>query len=160
MTDHAGNAPRFTLKGWHVLAMLVAFFGVIIAVNTVFVTLAFQTFRGEDERRSYMQGLAYNEVLDDRRAQAELGWVAAVNLEDGRVLAAIETSGGEPVRGLQLDGVLRHPADMSRDHALSFEEIRPGVYAAAADPGDGRWVLTARHEGEPPFELERELWRR
>jgi len=160
MADHADTQPRFTIKGWHVLAGLVGFFAVIAAVNALFITLAVTTFRGEDAKRSYMQGLAYNDVLEDRRAQAQLGWEAAVNLQDGRLFVAVETPNGDPVRGLQLSGTLRHPADTSRDHALSFEETRPGVYAANVDLETGRWLLDARHEGDPPFELEHELWRR
>lgn len=151
----------FRVRGWHVLAAMVAFFSVIIAVNTVFITLALDTFPGEEERRSYMQGLAYNEVIADRRAQSELGWRAAANLVGDRALVRITDADDNPVMGLALTGVLQHPANMDYDRALSFTEVRAGVYAAPVlDLTEGRWTLSAQATGETPFELERDLWRR
>jgi nitrogen fixation protein FixH len=151
----------FTLKGWHVLVAMVMFFGIIFAVNTVFITTALNTFPGEETRRSYVQGLEYNQVIEARRAQAELGWSASANLAEERVLIEVRDADGAPVTGLRLIGELQHPANMSADRDLVLTEVRDGVYAAGAgDLPDGRWTLAARAEGETPFELETQLWRR
>jgi nitrogen fixation protein FixH len=152
---------RFTIKGWHVLVGMIAFFALIICVNVVFITLALRSFPGEETRRSYVQGLAYNEVIAEREAQAALGWTATANLTQTQVLVRITDADGAPVSALALTGVLQHPADMDLDRALAFEELRPGVYAADAQGvAEGQWRLTAEAEGETPFVLERELWRR
>lgn len=157
---HEGDG-KFRLKGWHVLAGMIAFFGVIIAVNTVFITLALGSFPGEETRRSYVQGLAYNDVLAEREAQAALGWSAAANLTETQVLIAVTDAQGDPVSNLALTGALQHPADMENDQVLAFEELRPGVYAAGVQGlAQGQWRLTAEAEGDIPFALERELWRR
>jgi nitrogen fixation protein FixH len=157
---HEGES-KFRLKGWHVLAAMVAFFGVIFSVNAFFITTALRTFPGEETRRSYVQGLAYNDVIAEREAQAALGWTAAANLTPTQVLVAVNDADGAPVSNLQLVGALQHPANMQLDRALVFEELRPGVYAAAAQSLDeGLWTLTAEAEGDTPFALERELWRR
>lgn len=153
--------PRFVIKGRHVLFALLGFFAVIIAVNLVFIIMAVRTFSGEEVSRSYMQGLEYNQVIEARRAQAELGWQAGVNLADGEVLVEISRPGGSPVSGLFLEGSLRHPADTELDRALAFREREAGLYVAqAADLPDGQWILTARVEGDRPFEMEHRLWRR
>lgn len=160
MTAHAEDAG-FKVRGWHVLAAMVGFFSIIFAVNIVFITLALGSFPGEEERRSYMQGLAYNEVIDERRAQANLGWRAAANLVDDRVLIRVTDASDGPVTGLALEGALQHPADMEFDRALRFTEVRAGVYAAPVeDLPDGRWILSAQAIGDTPFEMERELWLR
>ena len=153
--------PRFTVKGWHVLVIMVAFFGVIFTVNGIFITNALRTFPGEETRRSYVQGRDYNQVVDARRAQEALGWSATTNLAENRVLIEVLDREGQPVRGLRLEGQLQHPATMSYDRDLVFTEVREGVYAAgAADLPDGRWTLTAENAGEQPFTLETQLWRR
>jgi len=153
--------PGFTIKGWHVLVAMVVFFGIIFTVNTVFITTALNTFPGEETRRSYVQGLEYNQVIEARRAQAELGWSASANLTDDRVLIDVRDADGAPVTGLRFVGELQHPANMSADRALVFTEVRDGVYAAGAgDLPDGRWTLAARAQGDTPFELETQLWRR
>ncbi len=151
----------FTIKGWHVLVGMVAFFGVIFTVNGIFISNALRTFPGEETRRSYVQGLEYNQVIEARRAQAELGWSASANLAEDRVLIEVRDADGAPVTGLRLVGELQHPANMSADRALVFTEVRDGVYAAGAgELPDGRWTLAARADGDTPFELETQLWRR
>ena len=164
MTDlpATDSETGFRIKGWHVLAGMIMFFSVIIAVNTVFITLAMRSFPGEDQRRSYVQGLEYNDVIDQRRAQAELGWTAAVNLAEDRVLIRVTDAEDAAVMGLALEGVLRHPASTDLDHALVFTEARPGVYSAPVeDLPLGGWTLHAEAvDADAPFVLERELWRR
>ncbi len=163
MTDTPDqDGPGFKINGWHVLAGMVAFFAIIIGVNIVFITVALDTFPGEDTRRSYVQGLAYNEVLEERAAQAALGWSASANLTADRVLVEVRDADGAPVRSLRLTGTLRHPANMQLDRDLAFTEVRSGVYAAGvADLPEGRWELNAEAEGDTPFAVEADLrWRR
>ncbi|MEL7028643.1 MAG: FixH family protein, partial [Pseudomonadota bacterium] len=106
---------RFQLKGWHVLAALLSFFGTVFAVNAVFVTQAVRTFPGEQVEKSYLQGLEYNKVLEERAAQTALGWTASLDraeIADGglRLAVRVTDANGAPVPGLQVNGVLRRPA--------------------------------------------------
>ena len=158
MTD---AQPGYRVKGWHVLAIIVSFFGVVFTVNAIFITTALNTFPGEETRRSYVQGRDYNQVVDARRAQEALGWSATANLTEERVLIDVRDADGQPVTGLRLEGVLQHPASMSYDRDLVFTEVRDGVYAAGVgDLPEGRWTLSAEAAGEQPFALETRLWRR
>ena len=163
MTDYTARqgASGFRITGWHVLAGMIMFFATIIAVNTVFISLAVRSFPGEDQRRSYVQGLEYNDVIAQRRAQAALGWTAAVNLADDRVLIRVADAEDQPVMGLELTGALRHPANTDLDHTLAFTEARPGVYSAPVEAvTEGNWTLHAEAvDADTPFVLERELWR-
>lgn len=147
------------ITGWHVLGAIVTFFAIIITVNVIFIVQATRTFRGEDQPRSYVQGLNYNETLADRAAQAALGWSATAGVEDGMIVVTINDAAGHPVDGLDLQGMLRHPADTARDVPLDFQPRAAGRYAAPLDAAaSGRWILRAWREGEPPFTLQSELW--
>lgn len=158
-TKTAASRREFRLTGWHVLAMLLAFFGVVFSVNAFFITSAVQTFTGVEASRAYVRGLEYNRVLEARRAQAALGWSAVVNAADGRILVSLTGAEGAPVRGLTLTGDLRRPGEPQRDRTLAFSEIREGVYAApGGDMAAGRWRVLVRAADDVPFELERELW--
>ena len=64
MNASAARKPGFVLKGWHVLLMLVGFFGFMFVVNGIFLWAAITSFPGEDEQKSYMQGLHYNEIAE------------------------------------------------------------------------------------------------
>jgi len=67
------------LTGRGVLTWLVGFFCIVIATNAIFITEAVKTFRGEDEQRPYLQGIAYNQTLAHRAEQGRLGWHASID---------------------------------------------------------------------------------
>ncbi|MBR9826140.1 MAG: FixH family protein [Alphaproteobacteria bacterium] len=147
------------LTGWHVLALMVAFFAVTIGVNATFITLAMRTHPGEDVPRSYMQGVNYNDTLERRRQQEELGWQARFNTLDGELLIEVRDRSDAAVSGLMLEGLLVHSADTTMDAELEFVERRSGVYVAALpDAAEGQWRVRAHNAGELPFELEQDLW--
>lgn len=145
------TTPAFRIRGWHVLASLVLFFAAIIAINVAFAVAAVQTFPGEDERRSYTQGLHYNDVLAERHAQAEMGWRArgafASTADGAQLVINLIDRAGRPIEGATLNGVLRWPPSESGDRALTFEPQGHGRYVARIGTlNAGRWDLRARAE--------------
>lgn len=141
--------PKFVVCGWHVMASLLAFFGLVIAVNAAFIATAIKTFPGEDVQRSYLQGLNYNATLRERAAQARLGWMASaalIHVQGGAALdVELKDRFGAPIDGLNLNGVLRWPTDSRKDRALKFEALRNGLYRAMLpDLAEGGWRLRAR----------------
>ena len=145
------NAVRttdFVLRGWHVLAGLVTFFGAVIAVNVYFAFAAVETFPGEDVTHPYIQGLEYNRTLAEHRAQQAQGWRVMAGLEraaNGPILAIdLRQRNGAPLTGARLNGTLRWPADSHRDRALNFYEASPGRYVAnLINLAEGDWDLRA-----------------
>ncbi len=144
----SGRRPT-EVRGWHVLALLLAFFGAVIAVNVAFAVVAVRSFPGEDVRRSYLQGLEYNQTLTERRAQAARGWGARAALTEDEGTAVVEVNmigyDGRPLAALTLNGALRRPTDARLDRDLAFDQLSPGRFAArvsALQPG--LWRLRAR----------------
>lgn len=138
--------PSWQLKGWHVLAGLLTFFGMIITANGIFVYLALNTFSGEDVDNAYNRGLAYNEVLDDREKQTALGWTLSLahdyqtESETLFIRLSIEAKDGLPQRGLSLSGLLRHPTNSHNDKVLTFVEDHGAGYSAQLDNvKPGQW---------------------
>jgi nitrogen fixation protein FixH len=159
--------PVRELKGWHVGVMIVSFFAVVIGVNATFITLATQTFPGEIVKKSYVQGLHYNQTIAAREAQSAMGWQARAEMalaDRGPIVRVrmIDRSGA-PLSGLALSGALKRTVTADQDNTLSFSHRGGGIYEAAlpVDLGRGRWLLTARAEGGAvPFDLTAELtWR-
>jgi nitrogen fixation protein FixH len=157
----------FELNGWHVLAMLVAFFAVVIAVNVAMAVQAYATFSGEVAAKAYEEGLAFNRTLTARAERRALGWSAKVETSAENVgwiglKVTILDRVGAPVRGLMLSGVLARPATETGRLTPRFTETKPGVYEAGAPDRPGAWDLTL--SGTDPeghaFEAERRLvWR-
>ena len=152
------------LTGRHVLIILLVFFGVMLAVNAYFTFVAVKSFRGEDVKGSYRQGLEYNQTIAARGEQKELGWSARVNTQsaaDGglEIIVMISDAADLPVGNLAMTGTLRHPVDLSNDIALKFEDTGGGRFTARADNVTGRWALRgeARQDGQI-FKFEQDIW--
>lgn len=162
------RSPRgraeFRLTGWHVLAILGGLFGVMLAVNTVFVVAALSTHSGET-RYAYMKGLNFNEVLAEERAQSALGWSMRIELvrpanAPARLVATLSERDGSPLTGAGITALVGRPATQAEDATLSFTETSPGHYEASAPmlgPGAWRFEATATKPGQPALKAETRL---
>ncbi len=147
------------LKGHHVLVWLLCFFGLIFVVNGYFLYNAITTFPGEDTKKSYLQGLEYNRILENRAQQAALGWRAEMGMS-GKVLEIrLENRDGSAVAGYDVNVLLRRMATSSDDvlleavsrgqgsYLVDMTKLSPGQWDAVAsvsDGEDGRVLFEAR----------------
>ena len=163
MTDTQPKKQR-ELTGKHVLLMLVVFFGVIIVTNVIFINAAVTSFRGEDVKGSYRQGLEYNETLETRKSEGQLGWSASYNViktgaDHSRLIIAIKNDKKTPISGLTIDGKLRHPTDTKLDREIEFVESKAGQYNVIDFIPEGRWQLRATaSDDQNEFSFQHSLW--
>lgn len=133
--------PPFRFTGWHMTAILVAFFGVVFAVNFTMARLATTTFSGEVVENSYDASQVFNKWLDAAAKEKALGWNAHVARQiDGRL--AVEVTGpgtqnasitGEAWRPLGASGAIR---------SISFtRQGSSSSYVSKESLGAGRWDL-------------------
>jgi nitrogen fixation protein FixH len=125
--------------GRHFAAIMIAFFGVVIAVNLVMARYASATFGGVVVESSYVASQEFNGWLEASRREAALGWSAQVRREaDGRV--AVTLAGPVP-DGVTLRGEARHPLGRAPDQALTFQRLPGGGFVSDAALPPGRWKL-------------------
>lgn len=138
-SDFTARGRRLT--GRQVLAAMVAFFLVVVAVNGVMITLALRSSPGLVSATPYRDGLEWNRRLEDAARQAELGWAAGLDLVSGRRLVArIDDGRGLPLAGLAVTIRLKRPSDARLDRDLAVTADRPGRYVAAlGGVAPGRW---------------------
>ena len=138
--------PRsgFVLTGWHVLAMMVTFFAIVIGVDSIMITQAYRTFSGEVAKNPYEAGLLYNRTLAQRRAEAALGGtVDAQSAPDRSITLRVEDRDHRPIDGLTVTGLLERPATETGRVTLAFRAVGPGLYRSPAAPTGGAWDLSA-----------------
>lgn len=130
---------KFT--GRHMLAIMLAFFAVVIGVNFTMATLASRTFGGTVVDNSYVAGQKFNTWLAAGRAQERLGWRTALELDrDRRVTVALRDGAG-PLAGAEIDAVARHPLGRAPDIALRFSASPAGTYVSHQSLPAGRWLV-------------------
>ena len=143
MTQPSRTARFFSAKpftGYHMAAILVAFFAVVIVVNVIMARLAISTFGGEVVENSYVASQHFNTWLDEARAERALGWKATFTRPDaeGAVITVADAS-GQPLTGAKVTAVAEHPLGLRADEHVAFAENSPGHYAARLPAG--RWRL-------------------
>ena len=132
----------FSLNGWHVLAILVAFFGVTAAVDGVMVMDAYATYPGEVSSTPYEDGLAYDSELDQQHRQAAFGWRLTAGVDSGgAVEVAAMDRNGAPVELSRIDARLERPATEQGRRDIRFVRTAAGVYRAQVGTLAGAWDL-------------------
>ncbi|MGE0767470.1 MAG: FixH family protein [Hyphomicrobiaceae bacterium] len=159
----AGGENGF-LTGWHVLMMLLAFFGVVFAVNGVFIASALRSYSGVVSVEPYAKGLHYNDRIAAGERQASLGWHATLAVaSDGAIALTLVDNAGRPVRGAQLSASVGRPATNRLDRPLTLFETKPGRYTSQAGRLDrGTWLVSVQAasrdgSGEPMYRLRRRV---
>ena len=156
------------ITGKHVLVMLLAFFGVMLVVNAVFVYFATSTFSGLSTEDAYRKGVHYNDSLAEFRAQQTAGWSASVEVAGETVRLTIRDGDGRPVDGLEIRAHLGRPATQAMDRQLAFTGEGEGLYVAETGGlAAGQWQLNvdAFAAGDPgpaaeppPYKVTARLW--
>ncbi len=133
------------ITGRHVLLAMLAFFGVIFAVNGTFLYRAIGTYTGVVSNEPYRKGLEYNKRIADEERQQALGWKHNIALSpDGQLRIAFDGASPQALAGLSLSGTVGRPSTAAQDVSVILAEGRPGEYLADVGKlGDGNWLVTA-----------------
>jgi nitrogen fixation protein FixH len=128
-----------------VLLSLLGFFGVVIGVNAVMITLAVSTMPGLETEQPYQTGIGYNAEIEAARAQAARQWTVLGLIDrDAAGQTAVEIHMRDatqaPIGGLAVSVRLMRQTDGRADHAVSLGERQKGIYlGAAAGVTPGVW---------------------
>ncbi len=167
MTISRRPASSGVISGRHVLAGLIAFFLLVLAVNCAMIYTALSTFGGLDNANAYRDGLAYNARISAASAQAERGWHDTVETlaDPPRLRISLLDRAGAPVTGLDLKASMARPATNRYDAPLALRETGPGLFEASlADVAPGSWILTYEaapsggRDGETVYRARKRLW--
>lgn len=127
--------------GRHMTIILVAFFGVVIAVNFTMARLASSTFGGTVVDNSYVASQQYNEWLARAAAQDRLGWDTEVTVDSSRhVLLAVRKE-GVPLGDVHAVATVHHPLGRTPPVSLRFERATGGTLRSVETLAVGRWRL-------------------
>jgi len=151
-------SPR-PLTGHKVLFMLVAFFGVVFAVNFLMMKLAIDTLPGTEVDSAYSASLAYENEIAAARDQNARNWKVDAHIQrgtDGAATVQVEArdDSGAPMSGLKFQGRLERPTDRRADQPVGLSEVGIGIYRGSAPliaPGQWDLVLEGDAAGQRMF---------
>lgn len=152
-------AAPFRLNGFHVLGGIVAFFLVVIGTDIAFAVLAYRSFSGQVADNPYEAGLLYNRTLEQRRAEAALGWTAQADAAGGFLTLSFKDRDGAPLDNLAVTASLARPATETGRIELVLQPAGGGAYKARIATASGAWDIrgVARGPGGETFEVQRRV---
>ena len=130
--------PVRPVTGWHVLAIFVTFFGVIIAVNVTLAWQAISTFPGLEVENGYVASQTFDVEM---AAQKALGWrlVPQYDPATDRLTLAFSKA-GQPVALADLTVLVGRPTEAVDDVTPVFVQA-DGVYGTDLMLAKGKWMM-------------------
>jgi len=127
--------------GWHMATILVAFFGIVIAVNVYMARAAITTFGGTVVDNSYVASQEFNGWLAAAHKQEQLGWDTHLSLGAGRHVRIEATKAGAALAGLSGTGLASHPLGATPPIKLDFSQAPDGSLTSMQALPQGRWLI-------------------
>lgn len=138
--------------------IMIAFFGVVIAVNFLMASYAVSTFGGTVVDNSYVASQHFNTWLAEARAQRALGWSVDVAAgRDRRVRIAPRGPRGV-LAGATVSATAAHPLGRVPARTLLFSPAGDGSFVADQSLPAGRWQLhVSLRDGRDEARFEEEV---
>lgn len=135
------------LNGRKVFLIFCGFFGVIFAMNALFLHLAFSTFGGIEAAGAYRSNFLLTKEIVAAERQGKLGWKIAGTVDRGadngaRVKLAARDRNDRPVNVDTLKVELRRPANSRLDETVAMQRTGAGTFEGrVANVAPGQWDL-------------------
>ena len=141
--------------GWWYPFIYVGVFGVVLAVNLVFMSSAITTFTGLQTEHAYEKGLAYNQVLEQAARQKALGWNVTLEViphDDNSdtvhaadVVATLKDKDGKGIDGMIVGAKFVRPTSEGYDSELQLMPQGEGRYVGVVKLAlPGQWDVHMR----------------
>lgn len=144
------------LTGRMVFFGFVAFFGVVVSVNAVMLSLAFDTMPGLTTDSSYKASQRFNRDLAAARQRDARAWKVEARVDrdaggSGAVTVSVREPEGAPVERITVKASVQHLARRANDRTFDVARTGPGAYAGTAEglvAGAHDLVIEVERDGE------------
>lgn len=139
MTADQGRQPR-VFTGWHMLGVMVLFFGTIITVNLIMAWNASHSWSGLVVQNTYVASQQFNGKVKEARAFAASGLDGKLSLEQGAVRYTLTRQGKAETSAEKVVAVFKRPVEEHEDVRVEMAHQGDGVFVAATDLKRGQWI--------------------
>lgn len=138
MEDVANNRA-FT--GWHMLAIMVAFFGTIISVNVTMAWYANSSWSGMLSNNTYVASQDFNIKAAEAREWAREGLGGKLAVDRSTVAYLLQGPRSLLNDVTSVTAIFRRPVGDGQDFKLPLEVSADGAYSAKHGLAPGPWIV-------------------
>jgi nitrogen fixation protein FixH len=130
-----------TFTGWHMLAIMVAFFGVVISVNMLMAYYANTSWSGILAKNTYVASQDFNAKAEEARGWAVRGFKGDFSVNGKRLAYRLEGPKQE-IAGLEkITAIFHRPVGDKQDFSIELKPAGEGVFKADHALGGGQWIV-------------------
>lgn len=154
MTTMQKTSRKGEFTGWHMLAVMVCFFGVIIGVNVFMAVSASRTWTGLVVENSYVASQEFNTKLGVANARTEAGWQGGLDYVDNALVFSLMDKDGNPIDLGTITIEVSRPIGVEGDDIVVLQKQDDGTHKAPImlEPGVWNAAITAEVPGEADYE--------
>jgi nitrogen fixation protein FixH len=131
----------FTFTGWHMLAIMLAFFGTIITVNFTMAYLATSTWSGLVVKNTYVASQQFNGKTAAIREMLATGIAGDLLVDAKGIRYRLTMPGDTPVVADAVIAHFKRPVGTAQDFELQLTPAGDGLYLAETTVLPGSWIV-------------------
>ncbi len=140
---HPDEARSFVFTGWHMIGIMVLFFGTILSVNFYMAYSAVTTWSGLVAENTYVASQQFNGKAAEARALLASGVTGKLTVTSSSIRYEVTHPQEGPVAADSLILRFKRPVGEHQDFELDLTPVRTGVFAADHDVLAGDWIVDA-----------------
>ena len=131
----------FTFTGWHMLAIMLAFFGTIITVNFTMAYLATTSWSGLVVKNTYVASQQFNGKTAAIREMLATGIAGDLSVDGKGMRYRLTLPGDTPVVADAVTAHFKRPVGVAQDFELQLTPAGDGLYLAETTVLPGSWIV-------------------
>lgn len=135
-----------TFTGWHMLAVMVLFFGTIISVNVTMAYYATSSWSGLLVKNTYVASQNFDDDVALDREMSERGWISELQIGEDAIIYHLSDAEGQPILADSVAVTISRPVGILQDQVVQLVERGDGVYTASLTIDPGQWIARINAE--------------
>lgn len=131
----------FTFTGWHMLAIILAFFGTIITVNFTMAYLATSSWSGLVVKNTYVASQQFNGKTAAIREMLATGIAGDLQVDAKGMRYRLTLPGNTAVVADAVTAHFKRPVGVAQDFELQLTPAGDGLYLAETAVLPGSWIV-------------------
>ncbi|MET3612351.1 nitrogen fixation protein FixH [Rhizobium aquaticum] len=138
----ATNKPSgFTFTGWHFLAIMIAFFGTVIAVNFTMAWYATHSWSGLVADDTFKASQQFNAAAEHMRQMAATGIRGELNANREGIRYVLTHPQRGPVPADEVVASFHRPVGTLQDFTVTLKHEGDGVFTTNHEVLPGEWIV-------------------
>jgi nitrogen fixation protein FixH len=134
-------ATKRGFTGWHMLWIMVAFFGTIITVNVTMAFYANSSWSGMLSKNTYVASQDFNIKAAQAREWARQGFRGKITVDRSAISYFLEGPVEAVSEVTTVTAAFNRPVGDDQDFAIDLEPAAGGTFSAAHELAPGPWIV-------------------